>query len=234
MKTKGLKTKVDGGGPPAGKWRVFIVDDHPLFRQGLIKMIGNEADLCVCGEADSAPKALDLIRRLNPDLVTVDISLKGANGLELIKAIKAENPGLPVLTISMHDESLYAIRSLRAGAAGYIMKQESLEFMMRALREVLGGRMFVSPSLTNQILSGFVHRGGMHSDSIADKLSDRELEVFEHIGRGETTGDIAGQLNLSVKTVETHRLHIKEKLTVATARDLAKLARDWVENEESR
>jgi len=215
----------------SGKWRILVVDDHPTFREGLKKMIGFESDLSVCGEADSAPNALDAMRRLNPDLVTVDIALKGSNGLELIKAIKAEKPTLPILTISMHDESLYAIRALRAGAAGYVMKQESLELMMHALREVLKGNMFVSRDLNNKLLSEILKPVNGDGNGIKDRLSDRELEIFEHIGNFISLREIAEKLNLSIKTVETHRLHIKEKLDIATARELAQLARGWVESE---
>jgi len=231
MKKKVLKTAGKQDASLSGKWRILIVDDHPLFRQGMLRMISSESDFQVCGEAESAPKAIDSIRRLDLDLVTVDISLKGTNGLELIKAIKAEKPGLRILTISMHDESLYAIRALRAGASGYVMKQESMEIMMNALREVLAGRMYVSPLLNHQILSGFVHKGEGGDAALTARLSDRELEVFERIGRGDSAGGIAGQLNLSIKTVESHRAHIKEKLNIATARELAQLARGWVESE---
>ena len=231
MKKKVLKTAGKQDASLSGKWRILIVDDHPLFRQGMLRMISSESDFQVCGEAESAPKAIDSIRRLDLDLVTVDISLKGTNGLELIKAIKAEKPGLRILTISMHDESLYAIRALRAGASGYVMKQESMEIMMNALREVLAGRMYVSPLLNHQILSGFVHKGEGGDAALTARLSDRELEVFERIGRGDSAGGIASQLNLSIKTVESHRAHIKEKLNIATARELAQLARGWVESE---
>jgi DNA-binding NarL/FixJ family response regulator len=231
MKKTVPQTPLKKAGSLSAKWRILIVDDHPLFRQGLIKMIGSEPDLSVCGEADNAPVALDLIRRLDPDLVTVDISLRGTNGLELIKAIKAEKPAIPILTISMHDESLYAIRALRAGASGFIMKQESMEVMMHAVREVLEGRISVSAELNNRILSGFAQHGDGHGDAITGRLSDRELEIFDNIGRGKSVRDIARELNLSIKTVETHRSHIKEKLEIASAREVAQLARSWVESE---
>ena len=210
---------------------MLIVDDHPVFRQGLIKMIGSECPSAVCHEAESMPKALEAIRRLNLDIVTVDISLKGANGLELIKAIRAEKPSIPILAISMHDESLYAIRALRAGAMGYVMKDESLGNIMHAVHEVKEGRMFVSPSLNNRILAGFVRQADNHGNLITDKLTDRELEVFEHIGLGKPLRVIAEELHLSIKTVETHRSHIKEKLEASNARKLAQMARSWVESE---
>jgi len=222
-----------GAAPSTGvtrNYRVLVVDDHPLFRQGLMKMLNNEPDLVVCGEADCAPKALSAIRSLKPDLVTVDIALKGSNGLELTKSIKAEEPGLPVLVISMHEESLYALRSLRAGASGYVMKQEPMELMMRAVRELLAGKIYISPELNNKLLSSFINQSPGPDNSITDLLTDRELEVFEHIGHGKRLPEIAEELNLSIKTVETHRAHIKEKLMVENARDVARLARDWIES----
>lgn len=234
MKKKALSNPAKQADSLSGKYRVAIVDDHPLFRQGLIKMIESEGNLAVCSETDNAPAALEAIRKQDPDLVTVDISLKGTNGLELIKAICAEKPKIPILVISMHDESLYALRALRAGAKGYIMKDESLGFIAHAVSEVLEGKIYVSPVLNNQILTGFVSGGNNHGNPITDKLSDRELEVFENIGQDKTIRDIADELHLSIKTVETHREHIKEKLNVATARELVKVARSWVESEMQR
>ena len=216
----------------ARKHRILIVDDHPLFRHGIGDLINAEADLEVCGEADNAPSALEGIRHLGPDLVTIDISLRGANGIELLKSIKAEHPKLPLLVLSMHDESLYALRSLRAGARGYIMKQEALDRVMSAIRQVLRGELFVSPSMSGRMIEEFVQGGsGNGGGSIADKLTDRELEILQLIGQGHGVQQIARELNLSAKTVETHRAHIKEKLNFQTARELARFAVQWVDQQ---
>jgi DNA-binding NarL/FixJ family response regulator len=215
---------------PTRKSRILIVDDHPLFRHGIADLINAEPDLEVCGEADNAPAALDVIRTHAPDLVTIDISLRGANGIELLKSIKAEHARLPVLVLSMHDESLYALRSLRAGARGYIMKQEALDRVMSAIRQVLRGDLYVSPSMSGRMIEEFV-QGSTGGSSIADKLTDRELEIMQLIGQGHGVQQIAQELNLSAKTVETHRAHIKEKLNFQTARELARFAVQWVDQQ---
>jgi DNA-binding NarL/FixJ family response regulator len=229
----------DGGNPPAEspphrKNRILIVDDHPLFRHGIADLITAEADMEVCGEADSAATALDRIRKAGPDLVTVDISLRGANGIELIKSIKAEHSGLPLLVLSMHDESLYALRALRAGARGYIMKQEALDRVMSAIRQVLRGDLYVSPAMSGRMIEEFVQGGsGGSGSAIADKLTDRELEILQLIGQGYGVRQIAQELNLSAKTVETHRAHVKEKLNFQSARELARFAVQWVDQQTS-
>jgi len=220
--------KTDSG--PVRKNRILIVDDHPLFRHGIADLINAEPDLEVCGEADNAPAALEVIRTHAPDLVTIDISLRGANGIELLKSIKAEHTRLPVLVLSMHDESLYALRSLRAGARGYIMKQEALDRVMSAIRQVLRGDLYVSPSMSGRMIEEFV-QGSTGGSSIADKLTDRELEIMQLIGQGHGVQQIAQELNLSAKTVETHRAHIKEKLNFQTARELARFAVQWVDQQ---
>jgi DNA-binding NarL/FixJ family response regulator len=220
--------------PPATgrKNRILIVDDHPLFRHGIADLINAEPDLEICGEADSAPAALEGIRRFSPDLVTIDISLRGANGIELLKSIKAEHARLPLLVLSMHDESLYALRALRAGARGYIMKQEALDRVMSAIRQVLRGDLYVSPSMSGRMIEEFVQgTSGAAGASIADKLTDRELEILQLIGQGHGVQQIARELNLSAKTVETHRAHIKEKLNFQTARELARFAVQWVDQQ---
>lgn len=214
----------------AKKRRVIIVDDHPLFRHGIGDLINAESDLEVCGEADSAPTALDAIRRLKPDLVIVDISLKGTNGIELVKSIKAEYPKLAMLVLSMHDESLYALRALRAGARGYVMKQEALDRVMGAMRQVLTGEIYVSPAMSERMLHEFV-AGNSTGGSLTDKLTDRELEILNLIGRGRGVQEIAQELHLSAKTVETHRAHIKEKFNFKTARELARFAVQWVDQQ---
>jgi len=216
---------------PRSKNRILIVDDHPLFRHGIADLINAEPDLEVCGEADNAPAALEGIRKHLPDLVTIDISLRGANGIELLKSIRAEHARLPLLVLSMHDESLFALRALRAGARGYIMKQEALDRVMSAIRHVLGGELYVSPSMSGRMIQEFVQGGTGASASIADKLTDRELEILQLIGHGHGVQQIARELNLSAKTVETHRAHIKEKLNFQTARELARFAVQWVDQQ---
>jgi len=211
------------------KKRILIVDDHPMMRQGLAQLIGEEADLTICGEAEKASQALGSVGKLKPDLVLADISLPDKNGLELIKDMQAIQPGLSVLVISMHDESLYAERVLRAGGRGYIMKQEGGKKLMAAIRQVLGGQIYVSEKISARILEGFSGRRTSTDGSPVDKLSDRELEVLELIGGGKGTREIAAQLHLSVKTVEVHRAHIKEKLDLKTAPELVRFAVRWAE-----
>jgi DNA-binding NarL/FixJ family response regulator len=210
---------------------VFIVDDHPLMRQGLAQLINNEPDLVACGEAEGAQAALDYIRNHKPDLVLVDISLPDKHGLELIKDLQALHPGLPVLVVSMHDESLYAERVLRAGGRGYIMKQEGGKKMMEAIRTVLSGQIYVSEKMSAKILEIFSGRRSESNRSPIEKLTDREFEVFQMIGQGRGTRQIAEALHLSVKTVEVHRLHIKRKLELADAPSLVRYAVRWVETQ---
>ncbi len=213
------------------KTRLFIVDDHPMLRQGLAQLINNEPDLIVCGEAEDAARALDAINALKPDLALVDISLTGRNGLELIKDIQAMHPGLPVLVLSMHDESLYAERVLRAGGRGYIMKQEGGKKLMQAIRLVLSGQVYVSEKMSARILEIFSGHRARTGTSPIEQLTDREFEVFQMIGQGRGTRQIAEALHLSVKTVEVHRLHIKDKLSIADAPSLVRHAVRWVESQ---
>ena len=215
-----------GLAPPRAK-RIVIVDDHPLFRKGLEQLINNsDGGFVVCGEAGNAAEAMSIIRQLKPDLVIVDISLPGANGIELIKNIRSEFQKLPVLTLSMHDESLYALRALRAGAQGYVMKEEALENVIIAIREVLAGRPYLSREMSAKVITNFA--GGTDQGNPTDKLSDRELEILELIGKGRDVGEIAHALHISVKTVETHRAHIKEKLNLKNARQVARFAVQWM------
>jgi DNA-binding NarL/FixJ family response regulator len=211
------------------KKRLLIVDDHPMMRQGLAQLIDHESDLAACGEADTAAQALRRISTDKPDLVLVDISLPDRNGLELIKDIQALHPGLPVLVVSMHDESLYAARVLRAGGRGYIMKQEGGKMLMRAIRQVLGGQIYVSERMAAKILEIFSGHRTDVSRSPVERLSDREFEVFQLVGQGKGTRDIAGQLHLSVKTVEVHRANIKHKLDLKRGTDLVRYAIRWTE-----
>ncbi len=209
----------------------MIVDDHPVFRHGISALINAENDLIVCGEAASSPAALEAMRTLNPDVALLDISLPGTNGIELIKLMKAEHPKLPLLMLSMHDESLYALRALKAGALGYVMKAEALTHVLDALRKVLEGEIYVSPRLSERLIFQAIQSVDGTSGSPVDRLSDRELEVLELLGRGFGTKEIASELHLSVKTIETHRAHIKEKLGFRDAGEMVRFAIDWVSQE---
>ena len=208
--------------------RIVIVDDHPLFRKGLQELIQADDSFAVCGEAGNAAEAMEVIRKLSPELAIVDLSLPGANGIELIKNIRAEFPKLPILVLSMHDESLYAVRALRAGAQGYVMKQEALDNVIIAIREVLSGRPYLSPAMSATVIAKFVQAPGESSTSEIDQLSDRELEILELIGKGNEVRQIAKNLHLSPKTVETHRAHIKEKLNLANAHQVGRFAVQWL------
>jgi DNA-binding NarL/FixJ family response regulator len=209
------------------KKQILIVDDHPIMRQGLALLIRTDPSLEVCGEAESASKAVEAAMRLKPDLVIADISLPGRNGLELIKDLHALQPGLPVLVVSMHDESIYAERVLRAGGRGYVMKGEGGQKLMTAIQQVLAGGIFVSQSISAQILELF--SGRRSGNSPVEKLSDREFEVFQLIGQGRSTREIAAELHISIKTVEVHRVNIKEKLDLKTASELIHFAVRWVD-----
>jgi DNA-binding NarL/FixJ family response regulator len=200
-----------------------------MMRQGLAQLINNEPDLMACCEADTAGRALSLIAEKRPDLVLLDISLPDRNGLELIKDIHVLCPDVLILVVSMHDESLYAERVLRAGARGYIMKQEGGRKLMDAIRHVLNAQIYVSEKMSAKILEIFSGRQARSGGSPVERLSDREFEVFQLIGEGKGTRDIAGHLRLSVKTVEVHRAKIKEKLSLKTATDLVHYAVRWAE-----
>jgi len=212
--------------------RVIIVDDHPLLRRGMGVLISQQPGFQVCAEAPNAQAGLEAMRQHKPDIALVDISLPGTDGLELIKLMLAEQPKLQILVVSMHDESLYALRSLRAGARGYLMKSEALEQMMMALNKLLAGDIFVTPRFSERLVFRAIHslEGGMGSP--VDRLSDRELEVLRLIGKGHGTRDIANSLHLSVKTIETHRAHIKEKLGLKEAAEMVGFAIDWAAHEE--
>jgi len=210
------------------KTKIVIVDDHPIVRQGLAELINHEGDLVVCGQAEDAHQAMKAIKELKPDMVIVDISLKETSGMELIKDIKARYPNLAVLALSMHDESLYAERSLRAGAKGYIMKAEATENVVTAIRKVLCGQIYVSDRMAAKLIHKLVGGKTEVGASAIDRLSDRELEVFRLIGQGYGTRQIGEKLHLSVKTIETYRAHIKEKLNLADAGELLQYAIRWV------
>ena len=208
--------------------RVLIVDDHPIVRQGLAQLLEQEEDLTVCGEASCAQSALEAIEQLEPSIVIVDILLKDVNGFELIKMIKSRFGKIPVLVMSMHDESLYAERSLRAGARGYIMKEEATDKMLTAVRKVMDGEIYLSDRMVSRILHRLAE-GKDEAESPLNRLSDRELEVFQLLGEGTPTRQIAERLNVSVKTVESYRAHIKEKLELASSTELIKQAVQWVQ-----
>ena len=211
------------------KTRILIVDDHPMMRQGLAQLVNNEPDLAVCCEAENAHQALAAIDKARPDLVLADITLPDKGGIELIKDIQAMHPGLAVLVISMHDESLYAERVLRAGGRGYIMKQEGGKKLMEAIRQVLSGQIYVSEKMSARILESFSGRRSPGADkSPVENLTDREFEVFQLIGQGKGTRQIAEKLHLSVKTVEVHRVNIKTKLKLESATELIRFAVRWV------
>jgi DNA-binding NarL/FixJ family response regulator len=214
---KGKSSKSD----PQRK-RILIVDDHPMMRDGLRLLIANEADLEICGEAENAPEALELARELKPDLAIVDITLRTSNGLELIKDLQIHTPRTAVLVLSMHDESLYAERVLRAGGRGYIMKQEGGKRIIEGIRQVLNGRTFVSDNISSKILDSFSGHG--RESSAVEQLTDREFEVFQLIGQGMGTKEMAEKLRVSVKTIEVHRVNIKEKLKTPTIGDLIRFA----------
>jgi len=220
-------------GPLGRKIRVFVVDDHPIVRQGLAQLINREADLTVCGEAEDVRTALQTIEPSSPDIVIVDVSLNGPDGIDLLKTIRTRDPRLPVLILSMHDESLYAERALRAGANGYIMKQEATERVLVAIRQILGGGVYVSERMAQKMVQQLVKGSGAPKQSVIGELTDRELEVFRLIGQGRSTRRIADELHLSVKTVESYYAHIKEKLSLQNARELVQHAVQWVESQES-
>ena len=211
--------------------RILIVDDHPLMRQGIGQLINAEKEMIVCGEAEDANKAIDAIATTKCDIAIIDISLKGSSGIELLKNIKVRYPKLPVLVLSMHDEAVYAQRALRAGASGYIMKQEGAEKVLIAVRKILNGEVYVSERLGARMLNQLVGGRATLAGSPIDALSDRELEVFGLIGQGHGTRPIAEKLHLSVKTIESHRAHIKEKLNLKNATELVHHAIQWVQSE---
>jgi DNA-binding NarL/FixJ family response regulator len=210
--------------PATNRTRVLIVDDHPMTRAGLVHVINHQPDLVVCGEAENADEALDAVDACRPDLVLADITLPGKSGLELIKDIKAIRPELPILVISMHDESLYAERVLRAGARGYITKHEGGEKLMQAIRHVLSGQIYVSEKMSAHILERFSGGQAAPVCSLVAQLSDREFGVFELLGQGLSAHEIAARLHISTKTVDAHRANIKAKLVIKTTSELISYA----------
>ena len=212
----------------AERKKILLVDDHPLMRRGQADLLSREPDLGVCGEAGTAREAMEAIVKLKPDLVLVDMALPDKDGLELIKDIQALHPGLPVLAMSMQDESLYAARVLRAGGRGYVMKAEGPERLAAAIRTVLSGQIAVSPRMSAKILESVAAPSGKVGGGPESKLSDRELEVMRLFGEGWSTEEIANRLHLSPKTVDVHRAHIKEKLGLNTTPEFTRFAIRWV------
>ncbi|MBE7501046.1 MAG: response regulator transcription factor [Verrucomicrobiales bacterium] len=213
------------------KAKVFLVDDHPLIRDHLAALIRREPDLTVCGEAEDAPSALAQIVAEPPDLVVLDLSLRASHGLDLLKQIRARHPKLPVLVLSMHDELLYAERALHAGALGYITKQAATANILTALRRVLRGEVYLSERMAARIMRRVIGTSGQELGSPLDILTDRELEVFQMIGRGLGTRRIAEELRLGIKTVESYKGRIKEKLGLTDATQLLQHAIHWVQSQ---
>jgi len=211
--------------------RILIVDDHPLVRTGFSQLIGDCPDLEVCCEAGDMAEALRQIDISRPDLAIIDLSLAGGSGLDLIERIKSRDKNILMLVASMHDETLYAERVLAAGAHGFINKQEAQDSIIRAIRQVLSGKVYLSQKMTDRLLTGMVNSGAEKRD--IDSLSNRELQVFELIGEGVPASQIAEQLNLSVKTIETHQAHIKKKLGLGSAHELNQRAIRWVMDQQS-
>jgi DNA-binding NarL/FixJ family response regulator len=212
------------------KIKIFLVDDHPLVREWLTNLIQQQPDLVVCGESEDAPSALQQISATRPDVAIVDISLKHGSGIELIKNLKVIEPGVAVIVLSMHDERVYAERALRAGARGYIMKRETAKKMITTIRHVLAGKIYMSENLSAAFAEKFVDGRLPTSGSLVEQLSDRELEVFQLLGRGYETRRVAEMMNVSMKTVQAHCAHIKEKLKLTNAAELLREAVRWHEN----
>jgi DNA-binding NarL/FixJ family response regulator len=217
--------------PVSTKLKVLLVDDHPITRQGLKALVNQQPNLEVCGETDGAAQAIELLGKLQPDLVIVDVSLKTTNGIELTKNLKAHAPNLPILVVSMHDEALYAERALRAGAMGYVMKQEAGEKVALALQHLLRGDIFLSPRMKEKMLHRFVNKKREGMVFAIDTLSDREMEVFQLIGNGYSTRQIAQKLGLSSKTIDSYREHLKLKLGLESGAELVRHAIQWARTE---
>jgi DNA-binding NarL/FixJ family response regulator len=217
--------------PPAQKKGILLVDDHSFMRAGLAQLIDRQPDMQVCGEAGDPAEAIQQLAKTKPDLVLTDLTMPGRSGLEFIKDLRAAHETTPVLVISMHDEAVYAERALRAGARGYIMKGAGGESLLIALRQVLRGGVYVSPQMSARILDSLSGGKPRGSSSPIEKLTDREFEIFQLIGQGKSTRDIAEQLHLSPKTVDVHRTHLKEKLELKDATSLIRHAVRWVETQ---
>jgi DNA-binding NarL/FixJ family response regulator len=229
MSTKASKTRA----APAGsrKTAIMVVDDHPLMRAGLSQLIGRQSDLMVCAEAGDPASATQELTRTKPDLIITDITMPGRSGFEFIKDLVAVNPEVRILVVSMHDEVVYAERALRAGARGYVMKEAGGDNLLAAIRQVISGQVYLSPKMSAKVLDDLSARKPRGSGSPIERLSDREFEVFQLVGAGKSTRDIAKQLHLSPKTVDVHRAHIKEKLNLPDSAALVRHAIRWVETQ---
>jgi DNA-binding NarL/FixJ family response regulator len=208
--------------------RVLIVDDHPIVREGLASLLSKQPDFEICGEADDVPTAIRLVEETRPNVVTVDISLNCGNGLDLIRRINGSNPAIRLVVCSLHDETLYAERALQAGALGYVNKHEATRTIVKAIRTVLDGKIYLSDRMSERLARRLIGGHGKLERLAVETLSDRELEVFQLIGGGQTTAEIATKLHLGIKTVETHRRSIKEKLSLLNTAQLARDAAQWV------
>lgn len=213
--------------------KIIIVDDHPIVRRGLTQLVSHEKDLVVCAQAEDAETAMQQVKEFQPEMVIIDISLEKTSGLELIKEINLQYPDIRTLALSMHDEFLYAERALRSGARGYIMKQAATENVVTAIRKILAGEIYVSDRMSEKMMNKLIGGGPEISASVIERLSDRELDVFLLIGGGFSTRQIAEKLELSIKTIETYRAHIKEKLNLADAAELLQYAIQWVNSQKS-
>jgi DNA-binding NarL/FixJ family response regulator len=214
----------------AGKTSIYVLDDHPLVRRGLAELIAEEPDLVLCGEGSAASHAFNEITTLKPDVVLLDIALNGQSGLALVKRIRSFDRRIHMVILSMHDEQTYGLRALKAGALGYVVKGSPPEHVIRAIRRVRTGALWVSASLSSQIFVGIHPSITASGASPVDRLSDRELEVVDHIGRGSTTREVAARLHVSIKTVETHRTRIRNKLDLANGAQLVHFCVCWVED----
>ena len=210
-----------------GLRRILLVDDHPMTRYGMAQLLKQEGGFAVCGEADNAHHALAVVKTTKPDLVIADLTMPGRHGLEFIKDMRAMHPEVPVLVVSMHDEDLYAERVLKAGGRGYVMKHAGGKELLRAVRCVFGGHVYLSEAMAGRALDVFCGRRSPTSDSVIGRLTDREFQVFQCLGQGMSSREIGEQLHMSVKTVETHRRHVREKLDLKTGPELIKFAVRW-------
>ena len=213
-------------------YKVLVIDDHPVFRKGIVALLGEEENLTICGEAEDAMKALGAMRKFEPDIAVVDISMPGTNGIELTKSMLSERPDLKILVLSMHDETLYALRALRAGAKAYVMKAEAMDYVSEAIKKIIAGGIYVSPRFSERLVFRAVQSMDSGLGSPVDRLSDREMEVLHLLGKGFGTREIAAELHLSIKTIETHRMHIKDKLDFKDASEMVRFAIDWVSQQE--
>lgn len=211
--------------------QIFLVDDHPVTRHGLRTLITSDGRYAVCGEVDSAPRALEAMGRLTPDVAIVDVALKSTNGIELTRGLRAQSPRTEVIIVSMHDENVYAERALRAGAMGYLMKHEASEKILQAIDEVLRGNVYLSTPMKEKLLRRYVSQRSDRQASPIDKVTDREMEVLHLLGEGYSTREIANLLKLSVKTIDSYREHLKVKLNLPTSGDLMRYAVQWMRNE---